>query len=47
MKEHKPLYPYSFEESERNGEMVLYKQSHNENIACALTCSPKDATIGP
>lgn len=35
MKEHKPIYPYSFEEAERNGEMDLYKQSHNENIACA------------
>lgn len=35
MKEHKPLYPYSFEEAQRNGETDLYKQSHNENIACA------------
>lgn len=35
MKEHKPIYPYSFKEAERNGEMDLYKQSHNENIACA------------
>ena len=35
MKEHKPLYPYSFEEAERNGETDLYKQSRNENIACA------------
>lgn len=35
MKEHKPVYPYSFEEAERNGEMDLYKQSHNENIDCA------------
>lgn len=35
MREHKPLYLYSFEEAERNGETDLYKQSHNENIACA------------
>ena len=25
MTEHKPIYPYSFEESERNGETELYK----------------------
>lgn len=35
MTEHKPIYPYSFEESERNGETELYKKSRNENIACA------------
>ena len=35
MKEHKPLYLNSFEEAQRTGEMELYRESHNENIACA------------
>lgn len=34
-KSYVPLYPYSFEEANRNGDIDLYKQSHNENIACA------------
>ena len=35
MREHKPLYPHSFEEAQRTGEIELYRQSHNENIVCA------------
>ena len=34
-KSYVPVYPYSLEEAQRNGETDLYKQSHNENIACA------------
>lgn len=37
MREHKPIYPYSFAEAEKNGELELYRESHNENIACAQT----------
>ena len=34
-KSYVPVYPYSLEEAQRNGETDLYKQSHNENIDCA------------
>ena len=34
-KSYVPVYPYSLEEAQRNGETDLYKQSRAENIACA------------
>ena len=34
-KSYVPVYPYSLEEAQRNGETDLYKQSRAENIVCA------------
>ena len=41
MKENKPLYPYSWSEAKRSGQMELWRESHNENIACARAIEQK------
>ena len=41
MKEDKPLYPYSWSEAKRSGQMDQWWESHHENIACARALEQK------
>ena len=41
MKENKPLYPYSWSEAKRSGQMELWRESHHENCACARAIEQK------
>ena len=41
MKGHTPLYPFSFSEAKRSGQMDLWWESHRENIACARAIEQK------
>lgn len=41
MKENKQLYPYSWSEAKRSGQMELWRESHHENCACARAIEQK------
>ena len=41
MKENKPLYPYSWSEAKRSGQMDQWWESYHENIACARAFEQK------